>query len=397
MKDTSVIPPLPPLSVLTFYRRNLARTLPVGGAITISVFLIAAVVTLLNSVDSSIVTNYGAVRSFAVLTTQFERDVPDFDLNKVEANPHLGRTVVAVPYPRTLKTVFGEMPAPIYGVDAPDMMPLLKATRNHISQGRLPAVNEPEIVVSRLWANNFGAKVGDWLEAGSGRIPTLAERQKLVGILEGGENLALADKSYLLGVLPEAVIRPAYLLIPKKPTQMEAMSQPIAAMLDNPKKQGWDPTQTRYIKFYNFERSVAEFREGLGFLYRFLAIADFLVIGAVAMLSGFLANIYFEQRLPEFGLLSALGFRRERLARRLSLETGLLVIAGWLAGVLLVWAIFGLLETYYMTPRGLVLARMDGFALLYTLPTPILVGFASLATVLYRLYRLDSIQIMERR
>ena len=73
------------------------------------------------------------------------------------------------------------------------------------------------------------------------------------------------------------------------------------------------------------------------------------------------------------------------------------MIAGWLAGVLLVWAIFGLLETYYMTPRGLVLARMDGFALLYTLPTPILVGFASLATVLYRLYRLDSIQIMERR
>ena len=57
-------------------------------------------------------------------------------------------------------------------------------------------------------------------------------------------------------------------------------------------------------------------------------------------------------------MLSALGFRRERLARRLSLETGLLVIAGWLTGVALVWLTFVLLETYYMTPRGLVLAKM---------------------------------------
>jgi hypothetical protein len=273
----------------------------------------------------------------------------------------------------------------------------LRATGNHVAKGRLPALNEPEIVVSRLWANNFGKKVGEWLEPGNGRIPTLAERQKLVGILEGGENLALADKSYLLGVLPDAVVRPAYLLIPKSPARMEAMSRPITAMLENPAKQGWSAADTRYIKFYNFERSVAEFREGLGFLYRFLAIADMLVIGAVAMLSGFLANIYFEQRLPEFGLLSALGFRRERLARRLSLETGLLVVAGWLAGVLLVWLAFGLLDVYYMQPRGLVLARMDGFALLYTLPTPIIVGLASLATVLYRLYRSDPIQIMERR
>ena len=48
-------------------------------------------------------------------------------------------------------------------------------------------------------------------------------------------------------------------------------------------------------------------------------------------------------------------------------------------------------------PNGLVLSKIGVSALGYTLPTPVLVGVASLATVLTRLYRLDPIEIMERR
>ncbi len=138
-------------------------------------------------------------------------------------------------------------------------------------------------------------------------------------------------------------------------------------------------------------------RRQLGFLYTFLGIADALVIATVAILSGFLANIYFEQRLGEFGLLSALGFRRERLAKRLIIETGTLVLLAWVLGIGVTALGIKILDVVYMTPNGLVLAPIARDALLYTLPTPILVGFASLGTVLTRLYRLDPIEIMERR
>jgi ABC-type antimicrobial peptide transport system permease subunit len=117
----------------------------------------------------------------------------------------------------------------------------------------------------------------------------------------------------------------------------------------------------------------------------------------VALMAGFLANIYFEQRLSEFGLLSAFGFRRERLARRVIVETGSLVVVSWLFGLALTWLLFQLFDKYYMEPQGLVLAHLNVLALQYTLPTPIIVGIASLATVLLRLYRTDPIEIMERR
>jgi hypothetical protein len=389
---------LPPLSPLTYYRRNVTRTLPVGGAIIISVFLIAAIVTLLNSVDDSITTNYGFVRHFSVLATQVARNVSPRLLDRVRKEPDLGQMISSVPYFLALRTVFGEMPVPVYGVE-PDAMPVLAhVTGNRLVKGRWPRPNTPEIVMSRAWANNFSKDIGGWIgPKKDDNLPSIPDKQQLVGILEGGASIALTDRSYLLLELPDAIIRTSYLLVPKSPQQLPRLNSRVDDYLNNYKKYGIAEQDARFVRLYTFNGLVKRLRESLGFLYTFLAIADILVIGAVALMSGFLANIYFEQRLGEFGLLSALGFRRERLARRVIVETGMLVIAGWLLGLLLTWLIFRALDAYYMTPRGLVLAQLDNLAIRYTLPTPIIVGLASLGTVLFRLYRMDPIEIMERR
>lgn len=388
---------LPPLSPLTYYRRNISRTLPIGGAIIISVFLIASIVTLLNSVDASITRHYGFVKRFSVLTTQLAKDVPPEVRQKALALPQIKQTIPVVPYVLTLKTVFGEMPVPVYGADPTDMPTLAAATGNTLVEGRWPAANEPEIVLSRMWAHNFGARLGDTIGKGTEKLRIPSIPQKVVGILDGGENFAISDRTFFELTLPDPVIRLSYLILPKQQADLAAINLKINALLDHPKKHGLTKAQTQYARLYTFDALVSELRESLGFLYKFLAIADALVIGAVALMGAFLANIYFEQRLGEFGLLSAFGFRRERLAKRVIVETGILVVAGWLAGMLLTWLLFRAIDVFYMTPRGLILAPIDSLAIKYTLPTPFIVGFASLGTVLLRLYRLDPIEIMERR
>jgi hypothetical protein len=388
---------LPPLSPLTYYRRNLARTIPVGSAIAISVFLVASIVTLLNSVDQSILHNYGFFRKISVLSSQYEKDLSPGLLSKTSRTPHVGQVISALPYFLVIKTVFGRMPVPVYGVDPKEMEPLARLCGNRLVAGRWPRVNEPEIVMSRLWANNKKAKIGDVLDVKHERLPALLGKQRLVGILDGGENLALTDRSYVLLELPEAVLRTSYIFVPKSTSERKAMNTDVNRVLGAPKHNRLDPKEIQFIQFYSFEKLVKDLRDGLGFLYTVLAFADILVIGAVALLSGFLSNIYFEQRLPEFGLLSAFGFQRERLARRLVIETGTLVLLGWLGGLALTWLAFRILDETFMKPNGLILASLNRTALLYTLPAPVLVGLASLATILIRLYRFDPIEIMERR
>ncbi len=389
---------LPPLSPLTYYRRNLARSLPVGGAVTISVFLIAGIVTLFTSVDDSIQQNYGFLRHFSVLTGQVARDAPPALVAQVKREPHLKKIIDSVPYPNTLKFIIGELPMPVYGVEPGVMPELIALTQNRIVEGRLPEPGQPELVISRFWANNLGTKLGDKVTASDEKFPTITEPQKVVGILDGGANLALADIDYVVGALPDPnLVRPAHLLIPDAPENLHGLNTHIQDFIKNPRGHGLTRAQAHSAQIFTHEDMVRRVRKGLGYFFNFLAISDGLVIGAVALLSGFLANIYFESRLAEFGLLSAFGFRRERLAGRLVIETGALVVVSWLVGLLLTWLVLWLLDVLYMAPRGLILANVNALAVLYTLPTPIIVGLASLGTVLRRLYKLDPIEIMERR
>ena len=388
---------LPPLSPLTYYRRNIWRVLPVGGAIMISVFLIAAIVTLLNSVDDSIRTNYGSVSRFSIIAPQFAADVQPNVLAQAAKAPGLKQEVTSIPYFVLIQTVFGQMPVPIYGLEQSDMRVIAAATGNTMTQGRYPGVNEPEVALSRAWANNLHLKIGETFVPDNPRLPSLTEPQKLVGIFDGGESIAVTDKSYVIFELPEVVRRPSYMYIPQSRAQTPKLAAYLNSITDHPEDFGLVKTDVQRLRVFTFDGLVNELRKSLAFLYRFLAIADIMVIGAVALLSGFLANIYFEQRLGEFGLLAALGFRRERLARRLIIETGSLVLFSWIIGLGLTAAIFWALDYFYMIPNGLILSKIGQAALLYTLPTPIIVGVASLATVLLRLYRLDPIEIMERR
>ena len=388
---------LPPLSPLTYYRRNIWRVLPVGGAIIISVFLIAAIVTLLNSVDDSIRTNYGSVGRFSIIAPQFAADVPPQVLQRASKAPSLAQEITSIPYFVLLQTVFGQMPVPIYGLAQDDMKPMARATGNKLVEGRYPALNEPEIALSRAWANNLHLKIGETFVPDNPRLPSLTEPQKLVGIFEGGESIAMTDRAYVLLELPEVVRRPSYIYIAASPDKTTALSNYLSDLSDHPTKYGLVKEDVQRLRVFTFDGLVNELRKSLAFLYKFLAIADIMVIGAVAMLSGFLANIYFEQRLGEFGLLAALGFRRERLAKRLVIETGSLVLFSWIVGLGVTALIFWALDTFYMIPNGLILSKIGRDALLYTLPTPLIVGAASLATVLLRLYRLDPIEIMERR
>ena len=363
----------------------------------ISVFLIAAIVTLLNSVDDSIRTNYGSVSRFSLIAPQFAADVSPEVLAQASKAPGLKQEIVSIPYFVLIQTVFGQMPVPIYGLKQPDMKIMAEATGNVIVEGRYPALNEPEIALSRAWANNLHLKIGETFVPDNPRLPSLTEPQKLVGIFEGGESIAVTDWAYVTLELPEVVQRPSYIYIPQSLKKHVELSGYLSSLSDNPKKFGLVKEDVQRLRVFTFDGLVNELRKSLAFLYRFLAIADIMVIGAVALLSGFLANIYFEQRLGEFGLLAALGFRRERLAKRLIIETGSLVLFSWAIGLGLTAMIFWALDHFYMIPNGLILSKIGRDALLYTLPTPLIVGFASLATVLLRLYRLDPIEIMERR
>ena len=104
------------------------------------------------------------------------------------------------------------------------------------------------------------------------------------------------------------------------------------------------------------------------------------------------------QGANEFGLLAAPGYTKRFLTARTFLEAAVTVAVGWRLGILLSQAIYTGLNLVLFIPKGLAaLTIMTPRVLLFTVPVPITVTVFSVAIVLWQLWRMDPIAIIERR
>ena len=127
-------------------------------------------------------------------------------------------------------------------------------------------------------------------------------------------------------------------------------------------------------------------------------ILNALSIAVIALALGLLNVIFFMQRANEFGLLAALGYTKRFLMRRVFTEAAVTVAMGWVLGILLSFGIYSALNTLIFIPRGLeTLSVLTGRVILFTAPVPLSVTVFSVAVVLWQLWRMDPVSIIERR
>ena len=127
-------------------------------------------------------------------------------------------------------------------------------------------------------------------------------------------------------------------------------------------------------------------------------ILNAMSIAVMSLALGLLNVIFFMQRGNEFGLLAAIGYTKGILMRRVFLETTVMVIAGWVLGILLSIGIYSTLNSVIFVPRGLEpLSVLTVRVLVFTLPLPATVILFGVAVVMWQLHRMDPVAIIERR
>jgi ABC-type antimicrobial peptide transport system permease subunit len=130
-------------------------------------------------------------------------------------------------------------------------------------------------------------------------------------------------------------------------------------------------------------------------------INHFLILLVTIVLSlvvGLLNNLFFRQRMNEFGLLAAIGYTRWRLIARVALESLGVTLAAWILGIGLGVGVLWWFNQSFMVPHGLLLNVFNWTVLLWhTLPIPAMVFIFGMGTVGWQLLRLDPISIIERR
>src|SRR5438067_19125 len=127
-------------------------------------------------------------------------------------------------------------------------------------------------------------------------------------------------------------------------------------------------------------------------------MAQLLSLYGDQVVVGLLNNLFFRQRMNEFGLLAAVGYSRWVLILRVAWESLGVTLAAWLVGVGLGVAVLSWFNVSFIVPHGLLMNVFNWNVLaLHTLPIPLMVFLFGMGTVGWQLLRLDPISIIERR
>ncbi len=365
-----------------------------GFVIVLSVFLIATIATLANSIDRTILTIYGYTKYYTyVIPQRVTSRVPADQKAIIRADKRIDRVMEASLFFTNIKTVIGSLPFVILGLDPDNRAYILERIGTHIVQGRMPAEGMPEAALSEPLAKNKHIKVGD-IVAGptdEGGISGSPIAVRCVGILKGPVWIAVSTKSFCDSVFLAAPRSTIYTA--KSPSDLLAVNND---MMPERNKSGGklSPSKCQVLSRQNL---IAQVRDSLSTLFLIMGVVNSTVIFVIALMSGMLSNIYFTQRIGEFAVLAAIGYQRLQLIGRILAETLLLNAVGWAIGAVVTYIFLSTFRESLFEPRGLFIDPLDRFAYVYTIPIPLVITAFAVVTIGLRLMRFDPVTIIERR
>lgn len=376
-----------PLSPITYFRRNLGRTLPLGFVIVLSVFLIASIVIIVNSIDLTGMTIYNYTRYLTVIIPRAgQLHVSDKTVDEIEKLTNHGRVIEASGFFFNVNTVVGRLPFVCLGVSNDDRDFLLKRVRCKLAEGRMPKSGEAEAVVSEGIVRNRRIKIGDMLSSPTetSGVVTPSVPVKLVGILKGDTWIAITSQEFVDNALP--FVPHSILATTRYTDEQIKFGDVLEKRMDK-----------RYALVFSYHSLIKELRTSLSAMYLIMALVNGTVIFVVVLMSGMLSNIYFTQRVSEFAILSAIGIRRLSLIGHAVTETAILNTVGWILGVGITWLLMSFLKGNVFEPRGMLINPLDLYAYAYTIPIPVCITLFAIFTIGRRLVQMDPVTVIERR
>jgi ABC-type lipoprotein release transport system permease subunit len=377
---------LRPLAPVTYLLRNWGRTIPLTSVIVLAVLLISGIISLINSIPLSIRTIYSYSRRMVAVTPRGDPElVPAiYERVKREAPVEMERLITARGTSAQVQSIVGKWQFVVFGLKPDDMRYLLQRYETRGIKGRLPEIGKAEAIVSEPVARNLGLKLGSTL-----LDPKTPENYspmpvKVVGIANSTEWFMLNDYTYQ-----------QLFHFPK----VDAVLAFATNDRDQEKLDRWayNTFKGERAQVFAYFRLQDETEKMFSTLFLILNVVIGMLVLVITLMMGMLMNIYQSQRLVEFGLLQAMGYTKRQLVRRVFLESIVVLLLGWILGVIVSYGFLELANKYMMAPKAYALSTRDLTALAYTAPVPIAILVVATMTIYFRFRKFDPVAVVERR
>ncbi len=382
-----------PLSPLTYYRRHKWSALLLLSLITLTTLGLYVMVAILDS-TTLMIPEIGYLKHVSQV---FPNGAPSFEpgvTSRIQSHSDVERMIPESGLWIRQPAVANPFHASLLGIPWDDLEYLIGRCGMRLKEGRLLQPNTNEIVLSEEVARALGLQLGDPIsqEIDPEAYSDILTPMVLVGILEKdpaaepGPNAHIGFVSYeYLGSHELYEQRMNNMLVVAGEGRRQAVNQFLETEIASPRT---------VVNSYEREHSLyVQDRQGLLFAFGFINCV--VAIGA-AIIVGIANQIAITQRLPELGMLNALGYHKKRLIRRLALETAAVSGLSWIVGLVLAFVVLIWMKNGIYYDRGMELDLLNLTPLWFVVPIPLTVVVLSTIGMVRVFAKFDAVAIVER-
>lgn len=377
-----------PLSPLTYYRRHKRRALMLTALLALAIVGMYLIIGLLQETYiTPVYTINRYLSKFSLVQPDLATTLDPAVAAQIRAHPDVAQVLpqnnveLAVPNAGGVDTPFR-----LIGLQEADVATVLAQCGVTLVEGQLPRPRTNGLALSQELATALNLEIGDTLDRTENDTgyANIVSPLELVGILSGDVRLGIVSYEYLDSHERYRDLARYGLLVIAHPGREAAVDDFLRQTIRSSRTE----THTHLLLKEKVARDHAV-------IYKVGIPLVLMVTTAITLVVGAINRLAFMRQLPEFGTLHAVGRSKGWLARRLTLETAGLALAGWALGILLAWGGMALLNAAVYAPKGFAYNPLQTTALPFVAPIPLAVIGFTLFTAVRAFGRMDAVAIVE--
>lgn len=377
-------------NMFKYYLSNKRRGISLIFVMALTVFSIYFVTSLVQSIFSTVeYSNIACLNDFSfVYPVGGSSFLQNETVEKIKNDDSVGNAYPILLEYTVINNIFGTTSGYVAFMDEADIGEIFDDFSLTVTEGRLPEENSYELIMHEDMLKNKGLSVGDTFGSAVDEGEQIDGKYMITGAFSGDSYMAFGTKSYRQKELEELGLdfkNTTFGLLVTPKTDLDAMN----TMLDT---MSHDEAAAMTLSYA--QKTLKDNVSSIKFLMGVIVIVIAVSISAAVCI---VLETTYNDRMEEFGILYAIGYKKSWLFRNIIAEIVVLVFISWILGLILSYGVLSLVAKSVFEPMGQMLSIVSIQSLLYTIIVMVVFVVVTILVTILKFAKKDLIAIIEMR
>lgn len=377
-------------NMFKYYLSNKRRGISLIFVMALTVFSIYFVTSLVQSIFSTVeYSNIACLNDFSfVYPVGGSSFLQNETVEKIKNDDSVENAYPILLEYTVINNIFGTTSGYVAFMEEADIREIFDDFSLTVTEGRLPEENSYELIMHEDMLKNKGLSVGDTFGSAVDEGEQIDGKYMITGAFSGDSYMAFGTKSYRQKELEELGLdfkNTTFGLLVTPKTDLDTMNNMLDTMSHN---------EAAAMTLSYAQKTLKDNVSSIKFLMGVIVIVIAVSISAAVCI---VLETTYNDRMEEFGILYAIGYKKSWLFRNIIAEIVVLVFISWILGLILSYGVLSLVAKSVFEPMGQILSIFSIQSLLYTIIVMAVFVVVTILVTILKFAKKDLIAIIEMR